>query len=326
MFSVTDLTDTQIDTAQANLSESGCRLGRSRRPHLPRCLPVLLLLWVAVAQAIAPAAQAQSSNSLCSAPVLSRLIRHRVAAGETLSGIAQRYNLIPATLMGINPSLRNGQVPVGADILIPPYNGIRVEVPSGKSWRDVARQYNIRADVLFEANGCQQSPRVVFVPGVNWSPSPTPTPAARANSPLTRYPLPATATLLRGYGWQLNPNTSTVVFSSGVDLQAAAGTPVLATGEGTVAFAGSQGDAGYLVVINHSQGLQTRYARLGGAAVQVGQKVEAGQRVGTVAADAEGSYLHFEVRTNSNLGWVAQDPGSYLQNLRNLRQGNRSSQ
>ena len=284
-----------------------------------------------------PTAPATANESLCPVPVLSRLTRHRIQPNETIDSIAQQYSLIPATLLGFNPVLRNGSMPVGTEIVIPPYNGIRANVPSGSSWRDVARSYNVRADVLFEANGCQEAPSVVFVPGVNWSPQPAAASSAQvANAQsklLSHYPLPATATILRGYGWQLDEAIGRVVFNSGVDLEAQPGTAVLATGAGTIAFAGAQEGYGKLVVINHSQGLQTRYAQLDTISIRVGQQVQAGDRVGTVGAgnpagstgSAAPAKLHFEVRSNSDLGWVAQDPGTYLTALKGAERTRRSA-
>ncbi|NJR39171.1 MAG: M23 family metallopeptidase [Leptolyngbyaceae cyanobacterium CSU_1_4] len=263
----------------------------------------------------------QPSASTCPTAALSRLTRHKIASGETLASIAQRYNLLTATLIGLNPVLRDGRLPVGTEISVPPYNGIRVEVPSGQTWRDVARTYNVRADLLFEVNGCQASPRVVFIPGVNWSPNQSVGDTV-ASSPLKGYPLPATAQILMNFGWQLDSPNSEVDYSNGVMLEAAAGTSVLAVGDGTVAFAGVQREYnGKLVVVNHEQGFQTRYAMLGDVVVQAGQKVKQGDPLGTVGAAPQNSSsrLEFEVRTNSNLGWVAQDPGSYLSELRRER-------
>jgi murein DD-endopeptidase MepM/ murein hydrolase activator NlpD len=262
-----------------------------------------------------PALAPKQAQPICPQPALARVTRHRIAPGETLIAIAQRYNLIPATLMGFNPVLRNGAVPVGTEISVPPYNGIRVEVPAGRTWRDVAATYRVRADVLFEINGCQPAPRIVFVPGVNWSPDQTAA-QSQSNSVLKGYPLPSRASILLGYGWQVYPSGQ-VGFNSGVDLAAAQETPVLTVGAGTIAFAAEQGDYGNLVVINHDQGLQTRYAHLDSIAVRVGQVVSAGDRLGTVGTTGrvDRPMLHFEVRTNSSLGWVAQDPSDYIDDV-----------
>ena len=253
------------------------------------------------------------SDVFCPQPALSRLIRHQVAPGETLESIARQYSLIPATLMGMNPALRKGKLAVGSEIVSPPYNGIRVEVPRGQTWRQVAAIYKVRADVLFEANGCQRAPRVVFVPGVNWSPG---RPVVPVPGEVAGYPLPAVANVALGYGWQIHPDTDKVFFNSGVDLLAATGTRVRAVGAGTVAFAAEQGSYGNLVVVNHQRGRQTRYAHLKSVAVRAGQTVKQGELLGTVGSTGKPiltqPHLHFEIRYRSSLGWVAEDPISLL--------------
>lgn len=270
-------------------------------------------------------AQAQGSPA-CPQPVLSRLQRHQVRSGETLAAIARRYNLIPATLLGLNPSIRNGQVSPGIALVIPPFNGIQVTVPPGQTWRDIAIRYGVRADVLFEVNGCQPTPKVVFVPGVNWSPLAQPASEPGNPSPFSSYPLPRLPalpnqspadTIALSYGWQLYPGATEVAFHSGVDLIAAIGTPVLSIDSGTVAFAGDQGSYGNLVVVNHARGQQSRYAHLDRIQVRAGQLVRSGTTLGTVGTTGTRSsqvpHLHFELRQSSNLGWVAADPRPYLQ-------------
>jgi murein DD-endopeptidase MepM/ murein hydrolase activator NlpD len=261
-----------------------------------------------------------TQRQLCPTPVLSRLIRHRVAAGETIESIAQRYGLIAPTLVGLNPALQSGRVTAGQELLIPPYNGIRVSVTPGQTWQQVAEAYNSRADVLFEVNGCVSTvPATIFIPGVNWFPGirTAATPGASAESsrsPLQGYPLPERADVIMNYGWQPDPNQDKLVFNTGVALAATETTPALAVGAGTVAFAGVDAVYGNLVVINHPQGLQTRYANLEALDVAVGQTVRQGDRIGQVAAgDADGSsFLFFEVRLNSSAGWVAQDPQDFI--------------
>jgi murein DD-endopeptidase MepM/ murein hydrolase activator NlpD len=263
----------------------------------------------------APMAHAQPTT--CRTPALAQVVRHQVQSGETLESIAQRYNLIPATIMGFNPATRNGKVSVGAELQIPPFNGIQAEVPTGKTWRDVATAYKVKPDVLFEVNGCQPSPRVVFVPGVNWSPVGN----ARSQTALIN-PNLTTGNTVKGqskvilkYGWYLNPQGQ-VVFHSGIDLAAALNSPVLAAADGTVAFVGEQGAYGKLVVINHQQGYQSRYAQLASMQVKVGQTVQRGQAIAAVGntgtPSSPESHLHFELRSNSKLGWVAEDPELFL--------------
>ena len=253
------------------------------------------------------------TEETCAAPALSRLKRHRIAPGETLSQIASQYNLIPATLLGINPNLRQPQLPVGEEIVIPPYNGIRVEVQPGTTLQDLANTYDVRADVLFEANGCQSQPRVVFIPGVNWSPGGAATPELEV---LSGYPLPSITEVLLSYGWQLHPTVGEVIFHSGMDLVAEIGTPVLSVGEGIVAFAGQRGSYGNAVVVNHPSGKQTRYAHLSEITVQTGQQLQSGAVLGKVGQtgkpDLEQSHLHFEIRYSSPLGWVAENPNPYF--------------
>ncbi len=285
---------------------------------LNRSFPLLsTLLWLTISLLGAKAnlAQGAATGENCPQPALDRLKKHLVAAGETLESIASQYNLIPATLMGINPTLRQGEARAGTEIVIPPYNGIRVEVPADRTWRDLAATYKVRPALVYEINGCQENPRVVFLPGVNWSPEGSE--VGFEDSTLKGYPLPSQAAVGFGFGWNLHPVTRKVVFHSGIDLLATPGTPVFAAGDGTVAFAGERDDYGNLVVVNHQQGQQTRYAHLDTITVSTGQRVQQGMQLGTVGStgkpDINVPHLHFEVRYNSDLGWIAEDPKPYIQ-------------
>ncbi|TVQ10156.1 MAG: M23 family metallopeptidase [Leptolyngbya sp. DLM2.Bin27] len=264
-----------------------------------------------------PGAIAQPSPP-CREPVLSRLTRHRVAPGETLEAIAQQYGLLPTTLMGLNPALQGGSVSPGQELLVPPFNGIRVSVTPGQTWQQVAAAYDSRADVLFEVNGCVSTvPASVFVPGVNWFPgvrtSTAATTVAASESPLQGYPLPQRSQVVINYGWQPDPAQGKLVFNTGLALASPANTAALAVGPGTVAFAGTDDTYGNLVVVNHAQGLQTRYANLATLSVRAGQTVRQGDRLGAIAPQEGGdSFLFFEVRLNSPMGWVAQNPREFV--------------
>ena len=138
-----------------------------------------------------------------------------------------------------------------------------------------------------------------FVPGVNWFPgvqtvaSPVAEPSAD-NALLSGYPLPNRTDIVVNYGWQPAPAQDRLVFNTGIALAAREATPVLAVGPGTVAFAGNDQVYGNLVVVNHEQGLQTRYANLGTVEVEVGQSIQRGTPLGQVGpADGEESFFIF---------------------------------
>lgn len=86
----------------------------------------------------------------------------------------------------------------------------------------------------------------------------------------------------------------------GIDIAASTGTPISAEADGRVTFAGSRGGYGNVVIIDHGNGTETRYAHQDTIGVSVGQTVRAGERVGTVGSTgmSTGPHLHFEGRRN----------------------------
>jgi murein DD-endopeptidase MepM/ murein hydrolase activator NlpD len=298
------------------------------------CLSMTLSSLNAIAQPQASQSQIQiqspalAVNTCPQKPALERFQAYQVKTEDTLAKIAQKLGLLGTTLMGANPSIRSGKVAPGQTLKIPPYNGIVVSVPTGQTLKSVAAIYRVKPDLLFEVNGCQTAPRVVFVPGINWSPNSaaaavTPLPTqpigeVAANLRQDHYPLAKTADVRRSYGWQ---GKEKIVFSSGVDLAAAPGTHALSVADGTVAFAGQQKPWGGMVVVNHAQGRQTRYGYLSGIKVKTGQMVQRGQVLGAIAPTP--AALRFEMRNRSALGWVAQDPMPYLQAISPVRSSSR---
>jgi murein DD-endopeptidase MepM/ murein hydrolase activator NlpD len=99
------------------------------------------------------------------------------------------------------------------------------------------------------------------------------------------------------YGWRSDPFTGMSKFHGGIDLRAAYGQTVPAAADGRVVSAGEQGAYGLSIVIEHSTGLQTRYAHLSAIDVAVGDSIQQGQEIGRVGQTgrATGPHLHFEV-------------------------------
>lgn len=102
----------------------------------------------------------------------------------------------------------------------------------------------------------------------------------------------------------------------GVDMAGPVGTPVYATADGVVTFAGWQNGYGRIVIVQHPFGLETRYPHLNATRVKVGQTVARGDRVGDMgnSGRSTGPHLHYEVRVNGE----AVDPMRYIRAGRDL--------
>lgn len=96
----------------------------------------------------------------------------------------------------------------------------------------------------------------------------------------------------------------------GVDLAAKKGTPIYAAGDGTVTYAGYDGDYGYSVIISHANGLSTRYAHASSLCVSKGQTVSQGEVIAYVGSTgySTGNHLHFEVMVKGS----CVNPTSYV--------------
>lgn len=117
--------------------------------------------------------------------------------------------------------------------------------------------------------------------------------------------------------WPLANNKVTSQFGSrwgrlhaGIDLNAKTGTSVFAAAGGTVELASYSGAYGNCVIINHGNGMKTRYAHLSSIGVKAGQKVNRGQYIGLSGATGRvtGAHLHFEVIVNG----TCKNPLNYL--------------
>lgn len=121
---------------------------------------------------------------------------------------------------------------------------------------------------------------------------------------------PTTGRVTSSFGHRSDPFHGRRKFHSGVDIGAPKGTPITALQPGRVTHAGPAGTYGNLIVVDHGDGVETRYAHAHGVDVQVGDQVQAGARLGTVGSTGRstGPHLHFEVRRNGR----ALDPMPFL--------------
>ena len=117
-----------------------------------------------------------------------------------------------------------------------------------------------------------------------------------------------------GYGRRIDPIYKTIKFHHGMDFSANTGTPVYATGNGTVTTSGRQSGYGLTIEIDHGFDYQTLYAHLSKIMVKRGQKVKRGEIIGLVGSTGKstGPHLHYEV---INKGRKVNPVNYYLMDL-----------
>ena len=131
-------------------------------------------------------------------------------------------------------------------------------------------------------------------------PEQPPADATTEKVPAYIFPLEdADAAVTDPYGWREHPlfQNGKTYFHSGVDLEAAAGSHILAVADGTVVESGYNEAYGYMVILEHAGGVQTFYAHMTDYLVPTGDTVQQGQIIGTVGSTgwSTGPHLHLGV-------------------------------
>lgn len=241
---------------------------------------------------------------------------HTVEAGDTLYGIAEKYNISVETLMWANNLEENPDLlRLGQELIVLPVNGVYHTVQSGDTIDSVAKKYKAKPeDILnFPLNNLTpKNPNLVVgqkvvVPGgskplvarrVQVYAGPAPQGASRGSGRLI---WPAAGVITQGYFW----------YHRAIDIGSYTGNPVRAADAGYVVVAGwSNVGYGNYVVLDHGNGVQTLYAHLSRYFVNAGDSVGQGVVIGHVGStgNSTGPHLHFEVIR----GGVQQNPFNYL--------------
>ncbi|HRF47288.1 MAG TPA: M23 family metallopeptidase [Anaerolineales bacterium] len=244
-----------------------------------------------------------------------------VASGDTLSGIAARFNVDVATVLWANATVLGDDihaVRAGQVLRILPVDGVLHSVVAGEDLDDIARAYGVtpqlivdyRDNGLADTNARLAAGQELLIPG-----------GRRA---LTLWVLPslprgAVANPETGFGqcpggytgavgtadfiWPVETKTlGGHPFSAvhiGLDVRAAEGDPVLAADAGVVMYAGpNEFGYGNLIVLEHGNGFETAYGELSVVSVACGQSVMQGSIIGAAghSGNSEFPNLHFEIR------------------------------
>jgi len=121
---------------------------------------------------------------------------------------------------------------------------------------------------------------------------------------------PAHGPVISEFGRKVHPQFNTVIPQNGIEIGAAAGSPVRAVAPGTVRFAQWFQGYGNLVIVEHGGGYYTIYAHLADFRVGPGARVNKGAVLGTVGdtGSLSGPLLYFEIRRHETplnpAGWL----------------------
>lgn len=112
---------------------------------------------------------------------------------------------------------------------------------------------------------------------------------------------PVEGRITGSFGERMDPFHGEGAFHSGIDISTQYGDRIVAPADGVVTFTGYMGGYGKLLVIQHANGVSTRYGHMSSFAKRVGQPVTRGEVIGYVGTTGRttGPHLHYEVRLHN---------------------------
>jgi len=183
--------------------------------------------------------------------------------------------------------------------------GVRHRVEAGQTLWKISKLYAVDIDDILRLNHISENStieigQVLLIPNR----------LERQNIPIKLsgddFLWPLRGRVIAGFG-----STYRNLINKGINIQASAGSDILATRSGRVVFyARSFGNYGKTIIIDHGDGLRSVYSRISEIFVQPGENVQRGALVGRVGSSVrdKNSYLHFEIRK----GAMPQNPLFYL--------------
>ena len=228
-----------------------------------------------------------------------------VQEGDTISQIAEMFQVSINTIRWGNDIDADGVIQPGQRLVILPINGVQHTVADGDTIKSIAAKYEGDIDEILRYNELSDTSEIAVGDTVVIPNGEVHEPKAKASSGGSY----AKASISSS-GYFINPVPGSVITQhlhgyNAIDLGASVGTPIYAAASGEVIVSkqsGWNGGYGNYVVIKHSNGTQTLYSHNSSNAVYVGQYVRQGEVIGYVGQTgrATGSHLHFEVRGASN--------------------------
>ncbi len=114
------------------------------------------------------------------------------------------------------------------------------------------------------------------------------------------------------FAYRISPFTGLREFHKGLDFATRLGTPIIATADGIVTFAGNQGFSGNIIVIDHGHGMVTHYGHVKEMLKKRGEEVKRGDTIALVGISGRstGPHVHYAVLLNG----VPVNPKKYILN------------
>lgn len=242
------------------------------------------------------------------------VITHIVENGETVSSIAHKFDLNVNSILWANNLSERSLIRPGDKLTILPQNGILYTVVKGDTVGKIARNYGVAENAIINGNNLGNSIGIgqkIIIPGASILAKKAPTQAS-ANNNYTGLSIikdlvkpPASKATGAGMAWPTTGHRITQYYSwrhTGLDIADKVGTPLYATDSGTVVISqyGYNGGYGNTIVIDHGNGIRTRYAHASKLFVSVGEKVSKGETIAAMGStgNSTGSHIHFEVIIN----------------------------
>ncbi len=237
-----------------------------------------------------------------------KISTYQIRAGDTLSGIANRFNLNLDTIISMNDISDARALPAGMKLEIPNTNGLRYRIKRGDSLGGIARAYGIRLETLVDWNNLEsaviQPAQELFIPGVRMSTN-------ELNRVLGKlFIYPTRGRITSRFGYRKNPFSGVREFHNALDIGNIVGTPIVATMNGTVARVAYYPWLGKYMILTHADGFQSLYGHLSKVLVSKGKRIRQGQKIAEMGNTgySTGPHLHFAVFKNS----APVDPLKYL--------------
>ncbi len=227
-----------------------------------------------------------------------------VRPGDTVSGIASRYDVSPSVVARLNRVTASDPLRAGDVVRIPAVSERTRRLVMGEASDRGAHNYARPPRSFAPYNPSAQSRDTVAVRDLSparavasYEDEDAPKPESKPVVVMAahgRFAWPLSGPVISAYG-----RDDSGARNDGINIAAEAGTPIHAAAAGTVTYAGNELKGyGNLILIRHDDGYVTAYAHAENIAVARGDHVEKGQVIGTAGetGDVDRPQLHFEIR------------------------------